>query len=77
MAERVTPDNRIAHGVDSAVDALQVEPVLAKYQLDGHASYRPVMMRKLLICACRKIAEPAWENIMTIWLCDNNKPDFR
>lgn len=83
-SEEAIPDNHIVRVVDSAVDALKVEPLLAKYHLDGRASYHPVMMLKLLIYAytqkiysCRKIAKLARENLMAIWLCDNNKPDFK
>jgi len=83
-SDAVIPDNHIVRVVDAAVDALNVEPLLAKYQLDGRASYHPVMMLKLLIYAytqkiysCRKIAKLARENLMAIWLCDSNKPDFK
>ena len=78
------PDNHMVRVVDAAVDELNVEPLLAKYHLDGRASYHPVMMLKLIIYAytqkiysCRKIAKLARENIMAMWLCDSNQPDFK
>lgn len=83
-SDAAIPDNHVVRVVDSAVDALNVGPLLAKYHLDGRASYHPVMMLKLLIYAytqkiysCRNIAKLARENIMAMWLCDNNKPDFK
>ena len=83
-SEVAIPDNHIVRVIDSAMDALNVEPLLAKYHLDGRASYHPVMMLKLLIYAytqkiysCRKIAKLARENIMAMWLCDNHTPDFK
>lgn len=83
-SDAAIPDNHIVRVVDSAVDALNVEPLLAKYHLDGRASYNPVMMLKLIIYAytqkiysCRKIAKLARENIMAMWICDNNYPDFK
>ena len=78
------PDNHMVRVVDSAVDSLRVEPLFSKYHLDGRASYHPVMMLKLIIYAytqkiysCRRIAKLARENIMAMWLCDNNHPDFK
>lgn len=78
------PDNHIVRVVDSAVDELDIEPLLAKYHIEGRASYHPLMMLKLIIYAytqkiysCRKISKLARENIMAMWLCDNNKPDFK
>jgi transposase len=78
------PDNHIARVIDTAVERLNLEPLFAKYHLDGRASYHPVMMLKLLIYAytqrvysCRSIAKFARENIAAIWLCDGSRPSFR
>ncbi len=83
-SEEAIPEQHIVRVVDATVDSLNVEPLLAKYHLDGRASYHPVMMLKLIIYAytqkiysCRKIAKLARENIMAVWLCDSNKPDFK
>ncbi len=65
-SEEAIPEHHIVRVVDAAVDSLNVEPLLAKYHLDGWASYHPVMMLKLIIYAytqkiysCRKIAKLA------------------
>lgn len=78
------PDHHIARVIDAAVEKLNLQPLFAKYHLDGRASYHPVMMLKLLIYAytqrvysCRNIAKFARENIAAIWLCDSNRPSFR
>ena len=83
-SEATIPDSHIVRVVDSAVEALDVAPLLSKYHLDGRASYNPVMMLKLIIYAytqkiysCRRIAKLARENIMAMWLCDNNCPNFK
>jgi transposase len=78
------PNNHIVRVIDAAVDKLNLEPLFAKYALDGRASYNPVMMLKLLVFAytqrvysCRSVSKLARENIAAIWLCGANAPCFR
>jgi transposase len=70
--------------VDEAVDALDLEILLAQYAGGGTSSYHPKMMLKVLVYAyckkiytSRKIAEALEENIHFMWLSGEQTPDFR
>ncbi len=77
------PKNHVVRVVNNAIDKMKLEPLLAKYPGGGSASYNPIMMTKLIvyaytdkIFACRRISKAARENIMYMWLCGGNTPDF-
>jgi transposase len=62
---------------------MNLEPLFEKYPGGGRSSFHPLMMTKLLVYAytdkifsCRRIAKAARENIMYMWLCGGNQPDF-
>lgn len=81
--ESLIPEKHVVRIVNNAIDKMDLEPILSKYPGGGRASYNPVMMLKLLIYAytdkifsCRRIAKAARENIMYMWLCGGNTPDF-
>lgn len=81
--ESLIPKNHIVRVVNRAIDQMNLQPLLAKYPGGGRSSFNPIMMTKLLIYAytdktfsCRRIAKAARENIMYMWLCGGNKPDF-
>jgi len=81
--ESLIPENHVVRVINRAIDQMNLEPILAKYPGGGRSSYNPVMMTKLLVYAytnkifsCRRIAKAARENIMYMWLCGGNKPDF-
>ncbi len=76
-------DNHAVRVVNKAIDKMNLEPLLAKYPGGGRSSYNPVMMMKLLVYAysdkifsCRRISKAARENIMYMWLCGGNTPNF-
>jgi len=81
--ESLIPENHVVRVVNSAIDKMDLEALLAKYPGGGRSSYNPVMMTKLLIYAytdkifsCRRIAKAARENIIYMWICGGNQPDF-
>lgn len=81
--DSLIPENHVVRVVNKAIDQMDLEPLLAKYPGGGRSSFNPIMMTKLLVYAytdkifsCRRIAKAARENIMYMWLCGGNKPDF-
>jgi transposase len=81
--DSLIPQNHVVRVVNRAIDRMNLEPLFAKYPGGGRSSFHPVMMTKLLVYAytdrvfsCRRIAKAARENIMYMWLCGGNKPDF-
>ena len=81
--ESLIPENHVVRVVNRAIDKMNLEPLSAKYPGGGRSSFHPVMMTKLLIYAytdkvfsCRRIAKAVRENIMYMWICGGNQPDF-
>lgn len=82
--ESFIPENHLVRVVSQAVDEMNLEPLFAKYPGGGRPSYHPVMMTKLLMYAyvdrtysVRRIEKAVRENIMYMWLCCGNYPDFK
>lgn len=82
--ESLIPVNHMVRVINSAVDKMKLEPLFAKYPGGGRSSFHPVMMTKLLVYAyadriysSRRIEKAARENIMYMWLCGGNVPDFK
>ena len=82
--ECLISSNHMVRVVNSAIDQMNLEPLLAKYPGGGRSSYHPVMMTKLIVYAyvdktfsSRRIEKAARENIMYMWLCGGNSPDFK
>lgn len=82
--ECLIPPNHMVRVVNSAIDQMDLGPLLAKYSGGGRSSYHPVMMTKLIVYAyadkifsSRRIEKAARENIMYMWLCGGNTPDFK
>ena len=70
--------------VNRAIEALDLQPVLARYKGGGTSSYHPQRMLKVLVYAytqriysSRQIAKALRENILFMWLSGRNQPDFR
>ncbi len=81
--DSLIPENHIVRVVNRAIDQMNLEALLAKYPGGGGSSFHSVMMTKLVVYAytdkifsCRRIAKAARENIMYMWLCGGNTPDF-
>lgn len=78
------PPNHMIHVINNAIDQMKLEPLFAKYPGGGRSSFHPVMMTKLLVYAyadknfsSRRIEKATRENIMYMWLCGGNTPDFK
>jgi transposase len=81
--EILIPKNHIVRVVNRAIDKMNLEPLFEKYPGGGRSSFNPVMMTKLVVYAytdkifsCRRISKATRENIMYLWLCGGNTPDF-
>ena len=82
--ESLIPANHMVRVINSAIDQMDLGPLLAKYPGGGRSSFHPVMMTKLIVYAyadkiysSRRIEKAARENIMYMWLCGGNYPDFK
>lgn len=82
--ECLIPPTHLVRVVNSTIDQMNLAPLFAKYPGGGRSSYHPVMMTKLLIYAyadkifsSRRIEKAARENILYMWLCGGNTPDFK
>lgn len=82
--EEFVPENHLVRVVNQAIEGMNIDPLLARYQGGGTSSYHPKMMLKVLVYAysqkiysSRQIAKALRENVHFMWLSGNNKPDFR
>lgn len=82
--EEKIPAGHLVRLVNEAIEALDLEVLLAQYEGGGTSSYHPKMMLKVLVYAyckkiytSRKIAEALEENIHFMWLSGEQTPDFR
>lgn len=82
--EFLIPANHMVRVINTAIDKMNLEPLFAKYPGGGRSSFHPVMMSKLIVYAyadkiysSRRIEKAARENIMYMWLCGGNTPDFK
>lgn len=73
------PVGHLARLVNKAIDSLDLEVLLAKYEGGGTSSYHPKMIQKVSMYAyckkiytSRKIAEALEENIHFMWLSGYN-----
>lgn len=78
------PANHLVRVVNSAIERMNIDPLLKRYKGGGTSSYHPKMMLKVLVYAytqkiysSRQIAKALRENIHFMWLSGNNRPDFR
>lgn len=78
------PENHLVRVVNSAIERMDIEPLLEQYKGGGTSSYHPKMMLKVIVYAyiekiysSRRIAKALRENINFMWLSGNNRPDFR
>jgi transposase len=78
------PPNHLVRVINEAIDQLDLELLVRRYQGGGTSAYHPRMMLKVLlyafsqrIYASRRIAKALREDITFIWLSGSNTPDFR
>lgn len=82
--DELIPADHLVRVVNRAIESIQLEPLLRKYQGGGTSSYHPEMLLKILVYAytqriysSRRIAKAVRENINFMWLSGGNQPDFR
>jgi transposase len=82
--EEKIPAGHLVRVVNEAIEAVDLEILLAQYEGGGTSSYHPKMLLKVLVYAyckkiytSRKIAEALEENIHFMWLSGEQRPDFR
>ena len=82
--ESMIPANHMDRVINRAIDQMKLESLFARYPGGGRPSFHPVMMTKLIVYAyadkifsSRRIEKAARENIMYMWLCGGNIPDFK
>lgn len=82
--ECLIPPTHMVRVINQAIDQMDLSPLLEQYPGGGRASFHPVMMTKLIVYAytdkifsSRRIEKAARENIMYMWLCGGNTPDFK
>jgi transposase len=82
--EELIPGDHLVRVVNRVVEAINLDPLLAKYKGGGTSSYHPRMMLKVLVYAysekvftSRRIEKGLRENVNFMWLAGGNRPDFR
>lgn len=82
--ESLIPTNHMVKVINATIDKMNLERLFAQYPGGGRASFHPVMMTKLIVYAyadkiysSRRIEKAARENIMYMWICGGNAPDFK
>ena len=83
LSDLVAP-NHVVRTVNDAIERIELDFLVARYKGGGTSSYHPKMMLKALVYAysqriysSRRIAKALREDITFMWLCSQNKPDFR
>ena len=78
------PEDHLVRVVNSAIERMNIEPLMKQYKGGGTSSYHPKMMLKVIVYAytqktysSRRIAKALRENINFMWLSGGNQPDFR
>ncbi len=82
--DELIPANHQVRVVESAIERMNIEPLLQQYKGGGRSNFHPKMMLKVLVYAytqkiysSRMIAKALRENINFMWIAGNNRPDFR
>jgi transposase len=82
--EELVPAGHLVRVIDSAIERIDLKPLLRQYPGGGTSSYHPKMMLKVLVYAyaqqiysSRQIAKALRENVNFMWLSGISRPDFR
>ena len=82
--EAQIPPKHLVRVVSTAIEKMDLGPLIAQYKGGGTSSYHPKMLLKVLVYAytqqlysSRKIAKALRENLYFMWLSGNQQPDFR
>ena len=80
--EELIPANHVVRVVQSVIDQLDIEAILANYKGGGTSSYHPRMLLKVIVYAylsniysSRKIEDAVGANIHFMWLAGMQRPD--
>lgn len=82
--EELIPKNHLVRVVNSAIESMDIRPLIEEYKGGGTSSYHPKMLLKVIVYAytqkvysCRMIAKELREDINFMWLSGKSYPDFR
>lgn len=82
--EELIPESHLVRVVNTTIDGLNLEPLLATYVGGGTSAFHPLMMLKTLvyaylskIYASRRIAKALREDVNFMWLSGMSRPDHR
>src|SRR3972149_5290714 len=82
--DELIPGQHLVRAVDSAIERMDLGPLLRRYKGGGTSSYHPKMMLKVLVYAysqrtysSRQIAKALRENVHFMWLAGQSRPAFR
>ena len=82
--DEMIPPGNLVRVVNSIIESMDISTLVKQYKMVGTSSYHPLMMLKAILYAytqriysSRRIAKALRENIHFMWLCGNNRPDFR
>ena len=82
--EELVPAGHLVRVVNSAMERMDLSPLLRRYKGGGTSSYHPKKMLKVLVYAysqriysSRQIAKALRENVNFMWLSGSSQPDFR
>jgi transposase len=82
--EALIPENHLVRVVHTAIEKIDLAPLMRRYKGGGTSSYHPKMMLKVLVYAytqcifsSRQIAKALRENIHFMWISGHSRPDFR
>jgi len=81
--EELIPEKHLVRVVNSTIDKLNLEPLLATYKGGGSSAYHPKMLLKVLIYAylsktyaSRQIAKALRQDLHFMWLSGMQRPEF-
>lgn len=80
----IIPESHLVRVVNSAIESMDIRPLIEEYKGGGTSSYHPKMLLKVIVYAytqkaysCRMIAKRLREDINFMWLSGKSFPDFR
>lgn len=82
--EELIPTTHLVRIIDTTINGLNLEPLLATYEGGGTSAYHPLLLLKVLvyaylskIYASRRIAKALREDVNFMWIAGMSRPDFR
>lgn len=82
--DELIPQEHLVRMLNTVIDKMNIDPLVAEYKGGGTSSYHPKMLLKVIVYAycekiysSRRIAKALRENIHFMWLSGGSRPDFR